>query len=130
MHADHIPSPKPTDHAALTLRSLAEARWRDGDAAMVVASANQTAQDAQNLIHELQVHQIELEMQCEELMRSQQELETTRARYFELYDLAPVGYCMISNGGLIQEANLTAAALLGRPQSKLIKRVVDAIYCA
>jgi PAS domain S-box-containing protein len=99
-------------------------RWRGSEAALAATSANQTAQDAHNLIHELQVHQIELEMQCEELMRSQQELETTRARYFELYDLAPVGYCMISNAGLIQEANLSAATLLGKPQNQLLKRAL------
>jgi PAS domain S-box-containing protein len=124
MHTDHIPSLKPADDAALTLRSLAEARWRDSDAALSVTSASLTAQGTAHLLHELQVHQIELEMQCEELMRSQQELETSRARYFELYDRAPVGYCLISNGGLILEANLTAATLLGRPQSQLVKRAL------
>jgi PAS domain S-box-containing protein len=54
-------------------------------------------------------------------MLSQQELETSRASYFELYDLAPVGYCKISNDGLILKANLTAATLFGRPRSELVK---------
>ena len=62
-------------------------------------------------LHELRVHQIELEMQNEELRRSQIELDTARARYFDLYDLAPVGYCTISEKGLILEANLTVATL-------------------
>ena len=65
------------------------------------------------LLHDLHVHQIELEMQSDELRRVQVALDTSRARYFDLYDLAPVGYCSVSEPGLIIEANLTAATLLG-----------------
>ncbi len=72
--------------------------------------------------HELRVHQIELEMQNEELRRSQVELEAARARYFDLYDLAPVGYCTLSEPGLILEANLTVATLLGVARSALINQ--------
>jgi PAS domain S-box-containing protein len=64
------------------------------------------------LLHELRVHQIELEMQNEELNKRQAELEASRAQYFELYDVAPVGYFSISEKGLILEANLTGANLL------------------
>lgn len=70
--------------------------------------------------HELRVHQIELEMQNEELRRAQIELERLRARYFDLYDLAPIGYCTISERGLILEANLVAAMLLGAGRSDLV----------
>jgi PAS domain S-box-containing protein len=73
-------------------------------------------------LHELQVHQIELEMQNDELRTAQEDIEISRARYFDLYDMAPVGYCTVSHKGLILEANLTAAALLGTPRAALIKR--------
>ena len=69
--------------------------------------------DIPKLIHELEVHQIELELQNQELRRSQAELEVSRNKYFELYDLAPVGYLSISETGLILGANLTAAQLFG-----------------
>jgi len=78
--------------------------------------------DTQLLIHELQVHQIELEMQNEELRRAQAELDMQRKRYFDLYNLAPVGYCTISENGLIQEANLTATMMLGMPHRSALVR--------
>jgi len=67
------------------------------------------------------VHQIELEMQNEELRRAQVELEASRARYFDLYDLAPVGYFTLSQQGLILEANIAAANLLGVARGALVK---------
>jgi len=73
------------------------------------------------LLHELQVHQIELEMQNEELRRAQQQLEASRARYFDLYDLAPVGYLTLSEHSLILEVNLTTATMFGMPKSSLSK---------
>lgn len=76
----------------------------------------------QQLLHDLQTHQIELELQNEELHRTQLALDAERARYFDLYDLAPVGYCTVSETGLILEANLTAATLLGVSRIDLIKQ--------
>jgi PAS domain S-box-containing protein len=65
------------------------------------------------LLHDLQVYQIELEMQNEQLRQAQERLEESQAQYFELYDVAPVGYFSISDKGLILQANLTGANLLG-----------------
>src|SRR5580658_6142786 len=76
----------------------------------------------QHALHELRVHQIELEMQNEELRRAQEELEISRERYFDLYDLAPVGYFTLSEHGIILEANLTGAKLLGIARGALVKQ--------
>jgi PAS domain S-box-containing protein len=72
--------------------------------------------------HELRVHQIELQMQNEELRRSQSELEDARDRYVDLYDSAPTGYFAISEKGVILEANLTFATMLGVARDMLIKQ--------
>ena len=74
------------------------------------------------LLYELQLHQIELEMQNDELRRTHLELNLSQTRYFDFYDLAPVGYCTLSEKGLILEANLTAAALLGVDRKILIQQ--------
>jgi two-component system cell cycle sensor histidine kinase/response regulator CckA len=74
------------------------------------------------LLHELQVHQIELQMQNDELHKIQDELEVSRARYFDLYDQAPVGYCSLNTDGIIVEANFTAASLLGVARNTLMQR--------
>ncbi len=74
----------------------------------------------EEIIHELRVHQIELEMQNEELQRVQLQLEESRDKYQDLYDFAPVGYFTLSQKGLISEANLTGASQLGMPRPKLI----------
>lgn len=72
------------------------------------------------IVHELKVHQIELEMQNEELRRAQHELEETRDKYIDLYDFSPAGYITVTTEALIKEANLTGASLLGIERQKLI----------
>lgn len=76
--------------------------------------------DAQRLLHELQLHQLELELQNEELQRARAEAEASLARYAELYDAAPVGYLTLGADGVVQQANLAAARLLGRPREQLV----------
>ncbi|NPU86578.1 MAG: PAS domain-containing protein, partial [Syntrophaceae bacterium] len=105
------------------LRHRAEERLKEAKRGKVRKEAPYTSEDeAPRLLQELQVHQIELEMQNEELLRAQAELDVSRARYFDLYDLAPVGYCTLSEKGLVLEANLTAATMLGVTRSALVKQ--------
>ena len=77
-------------------------------------------EEANSLIHELRVHQIELEMQNEELRRVQNDLEVSRSRYSDLYDFAPVGYLTLNKHGQIVDLNLTAARQLGIERGLLI----------
>ncbi len=78
--------------------------------------------DSRQLVHELSVHQIELETQNETLRNTLAELEASQARYFDLYDLSPVGYFSIGAAGVIRQANLTTATLLGVVRNTLLKQ--------
>ena len=106
---------------AIEMRRRAEAKAREEK----LSSKNfeeLSGKETEQLFHELRVQQIQLEMQNEELRRAHAELEATRARYFDLYDLAPVGYITLSDKGVILEANLTAANFLGVSRCKLTRR--------
>jgi len=106
------------------LRARAEDRLRKRTAASQAARFPWSREEAQKTIHELEVHQIELTMQHEELSRLQADLEAARAHYFDLYHLAPIGYCILSPDGLVLEANLTAVKLLDQALSTLVKKPI------
>lgn len=78
--------------------------------------------DAQRLLQEIQVHQTEMEMQNEELRRIRNAFETARDRFKALYDLAPTGYLTLDPEGVVGEANLTAATILGIERKDLVGR--------
>ncbi|MGA8055578.1 MAG: EAL domain-containing protein, partial [Burkholderiales bacterium] len=94
----------------------------DAESKLARAPAKGPARPAEELLHELQVHQIELEMQNDELRRSQVALEESRDRYLDLYEFAPVGYLTVTAEGLISEVNLTGATLLQVERKKLLQR--------
>ncbi len=103
------------DRSAAALREAAERRVQ-------ARTAGPPGRSAEELLHELAVHQVELEMQNEELRIAQQELELSRDRYADLYDFAPVGYLTLSPRGEIRELNLTAARMLGAERDRLLGR--------
>ena len=106
-------------HATLlALRARAEKRHH----LATQTTAPTTAEETQRLVQELQVHQIELEMQYEELLLAQTQAEADRARYVDLFDFAPIGYCVLSPSGLIEQLNLCASQLLGTGRQHLIGR--------
>lgn len=121
MRPDAPDSTLPSAGATHSLRRRAEDRYQLKLALPLEMLQEMPPQDAQLLYHELRVHQIEMELQNEELRRVQVELEAARERYFDLYDMAPVGYCTVDDDGQILEANLTSAALLGVTRSALVK---------
>ncbi|MDZ7836912.1 MAG: hypothetical protein U5N58_02615 [Actinomycetota bacterium] len=91
--SDRQQDPRQTPADAADLRKQAEEQAEAVDAVSVSAL---TPEAIQQMIYELRVHQIELKMQNEELRTAQVEIEESRTRYFDLYDLAPVGYTTVS----------------------------------
>ena len=83
-------------------------------------SASLSEADVRTLCHELEVHQIELQMQNEELKRVQAELAVSEEKYRDLYEFAPIGYFTLESSGQIREANLAGASLLGTERSRLV----------
>ncbi|MCG7904028.1 hypothetical protein A3194_19460 [Candidatus Thiodiazotropha endoloripes] len=78
--------------------------------------------DTDYLLHNLQLHKIELEIQNRDLMESQKELENIRDQYAELYDFAPVGYLTLDKNGIINNLNISAAAMFGAERSRIVGR--------
>jgi PAS domain S-box-containing protein len=109
--------------ASAPLRRRAEAHLHQRAAkARSGAGAAISPVDTQRLVHELEVHRVELEMQSEEFQHTRNKLETGLEKYNDLYDFAPVGYMTLDPLGTILEANLTAASLLGINRDHLVKR--------
>ena len=107
--------------AAEELRRQAEERL-DKLAADASDAASPVPENVATVVHDLRVHQIELEMQNEELRRVQLELQESREKYFALFDLAPVGYLTLDRKSNVCDANLTAARLLGVERQRLVGR--------
>ena len=106
----------PPSSAKRQLRAEAEA------ALIRTPPAKVSPPSVEKLLHELQVHQIELEMQNDALRQTQGALEESRDRYMNLYEFAPVGYLTLTDAGLITEISLTAAALLKEDRKELFNR--------
>jgi PAS domain S-box-containing protein len=83
-----------------------------------------TEAESQRLLHELEVHQIELEMQNAQLRQARDEAEKALGKYSDLYDFAPVGYFTLDRGGVIRGANFTGASLLGIERARLLGRCI------
>jgi PAS domain S-box-containing protein len=106
---------------AAELRRLAEERLREHRG----TARPRTEAESQRLLHELEVHQIELEMQDAEIRQARDDAETALEKYSDLYDFAPVGYFTLDRDGVIRTANLTGATLLGIERVLLIDRRFD-----
>jgi len=116
------------------MSSDAEKYWRAAELAAKIAirqprgTAPPSPEQAQATIHELCVYQIELEMQNEALLLTQEELSAARESYFDLYNLAPFGYCTLNESGVILQANLTLANLLGIDKNKLVSKMLSVSF--
>ena len=117
-------SPKENESSDNSLRAQVEAR--------LAQQSRQHSGHPSNaeLRHELQVHQVELELQNEALQQAQAELERSRNRYMDLYEFAPVGYITLSSTGVIDKVNLTAVEQLGIERHALRRRRFGSLVIA
>jgi len=122
-------SPDDRSATAAALRCKAEALALAQESASPADLAALPPDATWGMLHELRVHQIQLELQNEELRRTQEELEAAKAGYFDLYEMAPVGYCTLNADGVILEANLTLSTLLGVVRRELVNRPLARFLC-
>jgi PAS domain S-box-containing protein len=113
----------PNAHKNVSLRATAERRL--DKISPVIPAWNI---DTMKILHELQVHQVELEMQGEELDRSLALSEAMRAKYYDLYNFAPVAYLTISPDGKIFDANIAAGVQFGITPESLVGRDLRALF--
>lgn len=111
------------------LRRKAEELSRKSEADSPESLSTPSVEESSWMVHELHVHQIELEMQNEELRRTHAELEKENQKYLNLYDFAPVGYCTLSEHGQIMATNLTATTMLGMTRNNLIGQQITCFIC-
>lgn len=104
------------------LRARAEAKVKN----MLEPLRSFSMKEVKKVLHELEVHQIELEMQNHELRDSQQRLEVVGVQYTDLFDFAPLGYLILDEKGIIQNLNLTACAMLGLERLRIIGKPLSA----
>jgi PAS domain S-box-containing protein len=110
-----------TRRSTVDLRQRAEIKAATMDSLVPVSISTE---GAERLLQELRVHQIELEMQNEELRRTEEAIQASRARYLDLYDHAPVGYLTLNGQGVILKANARAAGMLGASSNELVQQPI------
>lgn len=137
--------PKTLDESNVytNLRTKAEAQLRSGTTTSVgqwsmgvdalrllhrLSSNPDNAEDALKLLHELQVHQVELDLQYEEISANQQALEEELSLYRALYDCAPMAYCVVDFEGAVIQSNLAAAELFGIDKNNMTGQRVDTFF--
>jgi PAS domain S-box-containing protein len=113
---------KTTDSGSLNASELRRKAERQMRTRVTVPASAVSEADARALVHELQVHQIELEMQNEELRRAQAAAAEASEKYLSLFDFAPIGYFLWDHQGRIQEVNLAGAALIGRDRGSVVQK--------
>jgi len=118
------PSADSREHV-LSRREQAEAIFLEEDNPSTEKIASWSPESRSSFLHELRVNQIQLTMQNEELRELQAGLDASQARYFDLYDFAPVGYCTVNAEGMLQQINLSAANLLGVVRAKLLMQPIS-----
>jgi PAS domain S-box-containing protein len=108
------------DYSELSKAELIARLEAADEAGRALAAGRDLAVERERLVHELQVHQLELEAQNQALREAQGQLEESRSRYVDLYDFAPIAYCTFDRAGIVLEINLTGASMLGNERSRIV----------